>query len=806
MVDEGGHIDGLNGLSGEALREQGNTLEGKVNQAIKSYSKAAAIAPTDPKPYSNLSAAHFEIGDYRQCIKDIAYALYARFIKSSLYIKDVQAAEANCALLGDHPDKAASRTSSLAVSNLIRALARYLSTLDDNPEYYPVGHDKACSQVDKHMLRKAVKKPVSLFFGGIGDARNLYATLIETARLETVDSRPPKRKYHVIVNDLKAPALARDLVMFYLLDDLAKMESSGGELETEHCTVILYLFTASILPPFAARRIQETIKRAHEPLLHIAQKGMVGWKNGKEYVCRHWEVNVTLTDEAWTESRRWDWVYGVIGFDPFENMEALYELTGLPLPKNQTSLYEFVAAFFQRVAQSLQKLRNRLMVEMLLGEVWGNLDMIQHKILDRDQSFPHSYDRIHLSNIPINGHSQLPPNTPKWKNVDEFHCEYLATSDRDLISKVMRTSVPELLAVKEQKAMSMVYNNPELFQSLDPAILGRVGLEHIRDMDPDVLRKSDVRSLTSKDLDDDGVIHPLAEYLHWPRTSHFPLPFDQLLPRSKITTWLFTMFFKIVLPADRGSQAWDILIYAPLNLTIFIRILSHLNELGYPAHWLSAALVQILEDEVTTSARPPETSPLSLAEARRENSTKRLTTAPFVTEMVIMTAMFLPLLPFAVITSALPNVDRIHEYKIAFKVKTHFKDGLGLPVFVLIFWESELAETVLGYDLEGFPEMHQIFHPEGCTRYIPIQKEKLQEFRQQGLKMMTTLRWNTRDSTAEFWIYEDAMDGMQRSKGWKCALLRTDRWEFASLSVRVSWTKKCPVRKGRRWIDWGEEL
>lgn len=405
---------------------------------------------------------------------DLRKKLYARFIKSSLYIKDVQAVEANCALLGDHPDKArlvaactackaASRISSLAVSNLIRALPRYLSTLDDNPEYYPVEHDKACSQVDKHMLRKAVKKPVSLFFGGIGDARNLYATLIETARLETVDSRPPKRKYHVTISDLKAPALARDLVMFYLLDDLAKMESSGGELETEHCTVIFYLFTASILPPFAARRIQDTIKRveralgsdedllpwihinnesrdailkslrywqkdlksiytvgkivtmstdyfnaavakfihqmgqakhfegceteiknfrttgalwppasvvkAHEPLLQIDRKGMVGWKNGKEYVCQHWEVNVTLTDEAWTESRRWDWVYGVIGFDPFENMEVLYELTGLPLPKNQTPLYEFVAPFFHRVAQSLQKLRNRLTVEMLLGEV-----------------------------------------------------------------------------------------------------------------------------------------------------------------------------------------------------------------------------------------------------------------------------------------------------------------------------------------------------------------------------------------------------------------------------------------------------
>lgn len=44
-------------------------------------------------------------------------------------------------------------------------------------------------------------------------------------------------------------------------------------------------------------------------------------------------------------------------------------------------------------------------------------------------------------------------------------------------------------------------------------------------MDADVLSKSDIRSLSSMDLDDHGITYPLAEYLHWERLNHWPLAF-----------------------------------------------------------------------------------------------------------------------------------------------------------------------------------------------------------------------------------------------------------------------------------------
>ncbi|KAL8757870.1 MAG: hypothetical protein Q9199_001898 [Rusavskia elegans] len=166
-----------------------------------------------------------------------------------------------------------------------------------------------------------------------------------------------------------------------------------------------------------------------------------------------------------------------------------------------------------------------------------------------------------------------------------------------MIRKLMRSSVPEMADVAEYMALlaqydSMLYNKAEFIQQLDPKILSSVGLEHIRTMDPEVLRKSDIRSQNTKDLDNDGTANPLGAYLQWSRTTHEPLLIQQIISSHESYQMVVRHLFKISLPADRSSQDWDILIYASLNLTIFIGILIHLHELGYPAHWLSEAFVK----------------------------------------------------------------------------------------------------------------------------------------------------------------------------------------------------------------------
>ena len=48
-------------------------------------------------------------------------------------------------------------------------LPRYLPTIFPTTEYYVVGHDEACPQIDASTMDKH-NTSLSFFFGGIGDA------------------------------------------------------------------------------------------------------------------------------------------------------------------------------------------------------------------------------------------------------------------------------------------------------------------------------------------------------------------------------------------------------------------------------------------------------------------------------------------------------------------------------------------------------------------------------------------------------------------------------------------------------------
>ncbi|KAK7975788.1 hypothetical protein PG989_014251 [Apiospora arundinis] len=82
-------------------------------------------------------------------------------------------------------------------------------------------------------------------------------------------------------------------------------------------------------------------------------------------------------------------------------------------------------------------------------------------------------------------------------------------------------------------------------------------------------------------------MYPLMPYYKWERVAapSKSMEFRDLMPQPQLAKWLHAHFLKICLPYKRG-RAFD-LVDAPLNLTVFIRLLIHVAELGYPAHWLS---------------------------------------------------------------------------------------------------------------------------------------------------------------------------------------------------------------------------
>lgn len=100
---------------------------------------------------------------------------------------------------------------------------------------------------------------------------------------------------------------------------------------------------------------------------------------------------------------------------------------------------------------------------------------------------------------------------------------------------------------------------------------------------------------------------PSMRYCLWERIRpQRALTFEQLMPQSKLLHWLYTHFLKICLPYPRarGDDGMG-LIFAPLNVTAFVRLLEHVSELGYPTHWISNMIDSIFSGQITTTARPP---------------------------------------------------------------------------------------------------------------------------------------------------------------------------------------------------------
>jgi hypothetical protein len=95
-----------------------------------------------------------------------------------------------------------------------------------------------------------------LLFAGIGDARNLYATLMLITESEL--KAPSNRTFRITVNDIKPHAIARNLVIWLLLDELA----NNDEQSLEIINAVFFIFSAAIMPAGAYGWLQNTIIKA----------------------------------------------------------------------------------------------------------------------------------------------------------------------------------------------------------------------------------------------------------------------------------------------------------------------------------------------------------------------------------------------------------------------------------------------------------------------------------------------------------------------------------------------------------------
>ncbi|KAK8016834.1 hypothetical protein PG993_015023 [Apiospora rasikravindrae] len=126
----------------------------------------------------------------------------------------------------------------------------------DEPEYYSVGHDDPEPEFN-HEMANWKQDDYSFLFAGIGDARNLFATLITIGSLTASNPSLMSKKFHFALLDIKPAVFARDFLMFRLLLD-TRQEPSAKASET--LVALSYLYTASTMPTWAYSRVQTAIK------------------------------------------------------------------------------------------------------------------------------------------------------------------------------------------------------------------------------------------------------------------------------------------------------------------------------------------------------------------------------------------------------------------------------------------------------------------------------------------------------------------------------------------------------------------
>ncbi|KAJ7777182.1 hypothetical protein B0H16DRAFT_1360889 [Mycena metata] len=295
------------------LKNRGNTFfkAGKVAEASKCYADAERLCPTDPTYTSNLSASLFEEGDYVSCAKTIDRWCQLEGSKS---LKDTNLGERLSARLAkalNHgarsgsvsPDLLRDFESTISElkgvaqkgepelrqlwvdwdhlaaeagdrdANIAAARARFstLPIFRKAPksvlQYWNIGQDPLMSLIDD--WGPGYKIPVNVqnmsdeeasclafLFGGVGDARHVYSTLVglHRAHQKMDEKRQGAFRVHITLLDIHPGPLARDLCMLLLLDEMVTTDEDPI-VKAELLSTMFYTFAGVVMPGYCYSRL-----------------------------------------------------------------------------------------------------------------------------------------------------------------------------------------------------------------------------------------------------------------------------------------------------------------------------------------------------------------------------------------------------------------------------------------------------------------------------------------------------------------------------------------------------------------------
>ena len=248
------------------------------------------------------------------------------------------------------------------------------------------------------------------------------------------------------------------------------------------------------------------------------------------------------------------------------------------------------------------------------------------------------------------------------------------------------------------------------------------------------------------------------------------LQFGKLATQGALKEWLFALFFMLALPGGRPSSQFDDFVASPLNFTIFFHIIQRLNKTGYPSHWLSDVLCDVLTKKVKSTARPPRMEATTVEDFEQGHSLASLSTAPFVAEIAALCTMFRPSLPFRFESDSLPVKEVVYRYTASFPGHHAMEPE---PRCLVLWFYDEILFGKCGLDST---HLRSMLDPSpgaeiDARYYVPIIKTFIDE----GVAIWTVIECNVDKKIVIFYAHKGFVDKMVESD-WCVGLLRTDTW------------------------------
>lgn len=294
-----------------------------------------------------------------------------------------------------------------------------------------------------------------------------------------------------------------------------------------------------------------------------------------------------------------------------------------------------------------------------------------------------------------------------------------------------------------------------------------------------------------------GELLPLIKYNPYSREAlDSQDAWSALLPQVEFQKWFYSLFFRIALPHNVNIAKTHEIILSPLNLTVMFRLITQPRDFGYPSHWMSGILDNIIENKVIATCRPPRATPITVSALKRQYKSKKLCTVPFAYEIATPTRIFSPILPFIAESPKIPSQEEIHKYTFPLD-KLHTIQEMPNNL-TLLFWSDKLCKEAgqAGYAMHQ--NIRPLFDPTwGDEMDAQFKGVKFEAFRERGVALWSTIEWNLEASEASAWMPSTLMDKMIRERDWSCGLFRTDTWERCwDTSSLMS-----DAKKSEKWED-----